>query len=587
MILSTNQMDHPPVPMEQIVGPLRDSQNKLTEPEENASKSAGSETESTEEEIESPTPRYFKLVNPTTGESVVAKAPKTGSATESEGRYVGRTPRQAAMKAFTAIAQMSRREGTDATETNIYLTEATRGSANKTYGYAAVRTKIPELKERKLDSDSGDSDDDDDETPKILHYKNKIIKPPTKSDVDSKSSSSDSEEIKCEPIVRKPALKVRSGETYDDAYKKYLEESDTNANSSEKVESKPVAKPKRVPPRYFKLINPTTGECEGRYTGQTPKQAASKAFTKLIQRGTAQSGVKTDIFIRESTRGCVPKTYGYAAQRTKLANPHELQIADAITGETKTIVMHFRNQIMKTNVPSFLQCGSVDRKDLAMKEESDSSSSSSSEEPSPKKSPHQLLSRQPPNGNVRDGPLRQGEIERDASPIFKSYDTTFNISYSTEQKIKKYQTDILPTYCDFGTYQMLNPQTGKVLGIYTGTYPSNKLLVAGNNITLVTLQFEPIVAVAPRAPPYRVEPDIALDKICVCDGIFEHPMFRSYKIFDPQSGKACGIYQGMLPELQIELLGDINLVIFELGDQDDSESKSDSETGSNSESGTD
>ena len=36
--------------------------------------------------------------------------------------------------------------------------------------------------------------------------------------------------------------------------------------------------------RYFKMIDPVTGQASGRFTGYTAKQAASKIFTKMLQK---------------------------------------------------------------------------------------------------------------------------------------------------------------------------------------------------------------------------------------------------------------------------------------------------------------
>lgn len=107
--------------------------------------------------------------------------------------------------------------------------------------------------------------------------------------------------------------------------------------------------------RYFKLIDPKTGRSYGRYTGDTPKQAASKGYTKILQKlrseGKTLPKHATTIYLRESTRGSARKVYGYEASRQKLPEPQKLEITDDQTGETKTIVYHFRNKIKKVAVP--------------------------------------------------------------------------------------------------------------------------------------------------------------------------------------------------------------------------------------------
>jgi hypothetical protein len=106
--------------------------------------------------------------------------------------------------------------------------------------------------------------------------------------------------------------------------------------------------------RYFKIIDPETGESYGRYTGDTPKQAASKGYTKLLQRFRMKGRVppkKSIIYLRESTRGSPKKLYGYSAMRQKLSEPQKLEIVDKKTGNHKVIVYRFRNKIKKVPVP--------------------------------------------------------------------------------------------------------------------------------------------------------------------------------------------------------------------------------------------
>ncbi|AGF85475.1 hypothetical protein QJ854_gp307 [Moumouvirus goulette] len=107
--------------------------------------------------------------------------------------------------------------------------------------------------------------------------------------------------------------------------------------------------------RYFKLVDPKTNESYGRYTGGTPKQAASKAYTKTIQKLKSEKKPipkQSTIILRESTRGSPRKYYGYEASRLKLDKPQELTINT--DGQEKIIVYHFRNKIKKIPVPEQL-----------------------------------------------------------------------------------------------------------------------------------------------------------------------------------------------------------------------------------------
>ena len=106
--------------------------------------------------------------------------------------------------------------------------------------------------------------------------------------------------------------------------------------------------------RYFKLIDGNSHAASGRYTGETPKQAASKSFTKILKRfkDTKKPAPKQmTIYLCESTRGSNRKVYGYSASRVKLETPQELEIKDKVTGEVKTITYNYRNKIKKVAVP--------------------------------------------------------------------------------------------------------------------------------------------------------------------------------------------------------------------------------------------
>lgn len=124
--------------------------------------------------------------------------------------------------------------------------------------------------------------------------------------------------------------------------------------------------------RYFKVIDPVTGECQGRYTGTTPKQAASKAFTKVIQRqkqamrdadSDADSDTDSDadvqvdstpIYLRESTRASDRKVFGYTCKKIQLDEPIERHITSE-RGETITISQYSKNHIEKRSIPNSLR----------------------------------------------------------------------------------------------------------------------------------------------------------------------------------------------------------------------------------------
>ena len=126
---------------------------------------------------------------------------------------------------------------------------------------------------------------------------------------------------------------------------------------SKKPVSKKNSKPAPVKERFFKLVDPETGETSGRYTGKTPKQAASKGYTKRLKKYKEEGKKhphKSIIYMRESTRGSSKKYYGYSASRIQLAEPQELTIKDKLTGKKKVITYHYRNNIRKVMVPAMI-----------------------------------------------------------------------------------------------------------------------------------------------------------------------------------------------------------------------------------------
>jgi hypothetical protein len=102
----------------------------------------------------------------------------------------------------------------------------------------------------------------------------------------------------------------------------------------------------RSTPRFFKVVFP--GDIEtGRYTGTTPKQAASKAFTKYMQRQRMQGedvNNTVTMSLKETTRGCDHNTYEYECKRTRLAEPMEIQITGE-AGEQRTVRYEYRNEV--------------------------------------------------------------------------------------------------------------------------------------------------------------------------------------------------------------------------------------------------
>jgi hypothetical protein len=101
--------------------------------------------------------------------------------------------------------------------------------------------------------------------------------------------------------------------------------------------------------RTFK-IKLNENEFCSRITGHTPKQAASKALTLIInqkkQGGGKLAKGKITFTIKETTRGSKGKEYVYQGEKIKLKQPTTYKIRSP-NGEMKEIVNRFRNVIEK------------------------------------------------------------------------------------------------------------------------------------------------------------------------------------------------------------------------------------------------
>lgn len=106
--------------------------------------------------------------------------------------------------------------------------------------------------------------------------------------------------------------------------------------------------------RYFKCVIIENDEVKvsGRYSGKKPKQAASKACTKLYedQRAAGQTPVEIVFGMHECTRSNKKKKkYFYVGKREKLPQPEKVSInkIDPKTGSNMVITYHYNNDVKK------------------------------------------------------------------------------------------------------------------------------------------------------------------------------------------------------------------------------------------------
>lgn len=73
--------------------------------------------------------------------------------------------------------------------------------------------------------------------------------------------------------------------------------------------------------QYFKLVDINTNKSYGRYVGETPKQAANKAFINIMKNKNNELIEGIPFYIKESTRGSDnKKIYKFVGSRVKLGN---------------------------------------------------------------------------------------------------------------------------------------------------------------------------------------------------------------------------------------------------------------------------
>lgn len=96
--------------------------------------------------------------------------------------------------------------------------------------------------------------------------------------------------------------------------------------------------------RYFKCIY--NGSEFGRYSGRTPKQAASKAFTAIIKNNGGSNNCINNNYsflLRECTRGFKSKEKEYEGKRIKLDNPICIKIKSE--NNDKNIKYQYLNKV--------------------------------------------------------------------------------------------------------------------------------------------------------------------------------------------------------------------------------------------------
>lgn len=95
--------------------------------------------------------------------------------------------------------------------------------------------------------------------------------------------------------------------------------------------------------RSFKVMQELNGQAHGRYGGNSPYQAANKAFSEIV-RNKAKAGDTLvgdyEFYLMESTKGCNRKVHHYVGTRVKLETPvsYTVNNGQVITKEYKNVL---------------------------------------------------------------------------------------------------------------------------------------------------------------------------------------------------------------------------------------------------------
>ena len=282
-------------------------------------------------------------------------------------RYSGCTPKQAASKTFSTLIK--------------------RRKMN--LGIIKAETKLNDAENKDSDSEidnpnnkeNVDSDSDIDKpnnNKENVNSDSDINKPRNKENVDSDSDinkPNNKENVDSDSDIDNPSNKNNVDSDIDNPSNKKNVDSDIDNPSNKKNVDSDIDKPNNkenvdsdsdinnpnnknniksnlykpnVATRYFKVMDSDNNFC-GRYTGRTPKQAASKAFSSLIKmkkmnQGTYMEGGELQnqcIILRECTKGSKKKIYKYNVSRTQLDNPVFIKIGQNM------IKYQYRNRIVK------------------------------------------------------------------------------------------------------------------------------------------------------------------------------------------------------------------------------------------------
>jgi len=97
--------------------------------------------------------------------------------------------------------------------------------------------------------------------------------------------------------------------------------------------------------RSFKVRENNEEKAYGRYTGDSPYQAANKALSEIIRKRVKDgksAATKIQFTLVESTKGSKHREHQYTGKREKLKSPIEYKTKDGVT-----VTKKYKNQLKK------------------------------------------------------------------------------------------------------------------------------------------------------------------------------------------------------------------------------------------------
>ncbi len=132
-----------------------------------------------------------------------------------------------------------------------------------------------------------------------------------------------------------------------------MEQPNSHAGSPPEKQTTPTSVATK---RYFKVKDGSDGQTVCKCSGETPTQAASRAYGKIIRmnkNNEKDTPTSMNIYLREITKMSPKGTFGFIASSKKLDQPVEFEIMDK-DGNAKTTICTHRHDVKSIPVPEHI-----------------------------------------------------------------------------------------------------------------------------------------------------------------------------------------------------------------------------------------